>query len=291
MFDYIRVMRLYNLAALLDAAASNAEGLSWRLQLEHLLTSAFITALTASPTFSYVKEKTLCNWVLLPNFACMSWWERWLAPGDLRQQLQQDRAAAIASKASPLSPNTLSQDDQPLKSLEAERLSRAQREQRKNAIFLGGIAFTIASLTITRRALRKRRLLTWPRFYTPSNTPPVKVDGGMEAVDALFLATVNVCSFFMTAVGFGMVAFDVAEVEDLRAMVRKGVGFDVYAGSREADKEIEGWVMEALGNKEGEKVTEKVLSQGGILAKLGKLAEVADREEKSRKAREDKTAA
>lgn len=55
----------------------------------------------------------------------------------------------------------------------------------------------------------------------------------------------------MTAIGAGFIWFDIADIEDLRDRVRKGVGFDVYGGETDADKEIEGWVADILARKDG----------------------------------------
>ena len=55
----------------------------------------------------------------------------------------------------------------------------------------------------------------------------------------------------LLAIGAGFIYWDIADIEDLRDKVRKGVGFDVYGGETDADKEIEGWVAEVLARKDG----------------------------------------
>jgi hypothetical protein len=225
----------------------------------------------------------------------MTFWEKWLAPGDIRAQLrheQSERDGKIsASKLAPTTPSVLSET----KSRPAgQRLTHAQREWRKGSIFLGGLVFTIASLTLTRRALRKRLYFPTPPFYQPSHNALPPVSGGMEAVDALFLATLNVTAMGMAAVGTFMVGWDVAEVEDLRAAVNRGAGFDVYGGDKEADREIEGWVQEMFAKKKndanaGDDVenvqvgVKEMMEQGGLVAKLGQLASLAEEREERRK--------
>jgi hypothetical protein len=116
----------------------------------------------------------------------------------------------------------------------------------------------------------------------------------MEAVDALFLATLNVTAMGMAGVGTFMVGWDVAEVEDLRAAVTRGAGFDVYGGDKEADREIEGWVQEMFAKKKDdangggdvENVqvgVKEMMEQGGLVAKLGQLASLAEEREERKK--------
>jgi hypothetical protein len=223
----------------------------------------------------------------------MTFWERWLAPGDIRAQLRRERSVRdpkdltlqIASiTTSPMS------ETRPVR----ERLNHTQREWRKGSIFLGGLAFAIASLTLTRRALRKRLYLPTPPFYQPSHNTLPTVSGGMEAVDALFLATLNVTAIGMAAVGTFMVGWDVAEVEDLRAAVNRGAGFDVYGGDKEADREMEGWVQEMFAKKKDDALdsgdveniqvgVKEMMEQGGLIAKLGRLASLAEEREERKK--------
>lgn len=71
------------------------------------------------------------------------------------------------------------------------------------------------------------------------------------AAEALGLATINTVSVFMAAIGAGSIYFDIADIEDLREKVRRGIGFDVYGGEADADKEMEEWVAEVLSRKDG----------------------------------------
>lgn len=219
----------------------------------------------------------------------MTFWDRWLAPGDIRAQLRyEQRERDLKNSASTTSLSAT--NPRPAR----QRLTHAQREWRKGSVFLGGLAFAIASLTLTRRALRKRLFLPKPPFYQPSHDTLPPVSGGMEAVDALFLATLNVTAMGMAGVGTFMVGWDVAEVEDLRAAVTRGAGFDVYGGDKEADREIEGWVQEMFakrkddtnggGDVENVQVgVKEMMEQGGLVAKLGQLASLAEEREERKK--------
>lgn len=180
----------------------------------------------------------------------MSLWDRYFAPGDLRA-----RRRALAPPAPPPSehPENQLQQDQikpSTTSAAVERIDPARRFRRQNALFFGGLGFAMLSAWVTRRSLLRKRPPI-PTKFTPSNAPPPKAEGGLDAVEALGLATMNTVSVFMTAIGAGFMYYDIADIEDLREKVRKGVGFDVYGGETDADEEIEAWVAEMLSRKDG----------------------------------------
>lgn len=206
----------------------------------------------------------------------MSFWDKYLAPGDLRQQQQS------ASSASPVPPSL----DAPVTPNIPTRIDAAHRARRQDALFFGGLAFTFLSAFVTRRALLRKQLAVFPHLkqipknpnmkievpqFTPSNTVP-KAEGGLDAVEALFLATLNVAAIFMAATGGAMKYFDIADTEDLRGAVRKGVGYDVYSGDSEADKEIEAWFAEVLSRKDGSGDLKTT-----IVEKMAELAEIEKR--------------
>lgn len=190
-----------------------------------------------------------------------SWWDRYFAPGDIRAARRQEEqkqqlvdAKAQEQRPAPIIPN---------------RIDAAHRARRQNALFFGGLAFTALSIFVTRRALtRKQRItsiyphlaktpkgskdpkLEVPHFTTSNNQ--AKAEGGLDAVEALFLATINVGAIFMAGTGAAMKFFDIADVEDVRDLVRKGMGQDIYGGEAEADKEMEEWVAGVLAKKDEE---------------------------------------
>lgn len=178
----------------------------------------------------------------------MSLWDRYFAPGDLRARRQA------------LAPPPLPQQSEEQLQLAAirpsatsaavERVDPARRARRQNALFFGGLGFAMLSAWVTRRSLIRKRPPI-PSTFTPSNAALPKGEGGLDAIEALGLATMNTVSVFMAAIGAGFIYFDIADIEDLRDKVRRGVGFDVYGGETDADKEIEGWVAEILARKDG----------------------------------------
>ncbi|KAK3112934.1 hypothetical protein LTR53_010274 [Teratosphaeriaceae sp. CCFEE 6253] len=195
----------------------------------------------------------------------MSLWDHYFAPGDLRrrQQLSTLPPTPTPEEASRLANERL---DAP-----PRRINAAHRQRRQDALLYGGAFFTLLSLVVTRRSL-KRKALAFPKTFEPSNAPPPKSDGAMDAAEALGLATLTTFSVAMLGAGAMAKWFDIADIEDLRDGVRRGVGFDVYGGDSEADKELEGWVAEVLARKDGEGgITES------IAAKLKELDELDKR--------------
>ncbi|MCJ1286030.1 hypothetical protein MMC26_005372 [Xylographa opegraphella] len=106
-----------------------------------------------------------------------------------------------------------------------------------------GSAFFALSILVTRRSIARRRLAIFPAFYHPSNQPPkLTINGPLEAVEALGLATVNVLSFAIMTVGGTLWAFDIGGMEELRRKVRGGFGSDgrgVTTREGEVDGELE----------------------------------------------------
>ncbi|KAM3421226.1 Altered inheritance of mitochondria protein 11 [Cercospora zeina] len=189
----------------------------------------------------------------------MSWWDRYFAPGDIRQSRQQQDDARSA-------PQNATSELSSLGPKYTERADASTRARRQNALLYGGLGFTVLSAVVTRRALRKKYLAAYPQLvkpastkggsrievptFSPSNTPPT-AEGGLDAAEALGLATLSVFSVFMAGTGMFMKINNIGDVEDLRDWVRAGVGYDVYAGDTEADKEIEQWMAEVLSRKDG----------------------------------------
>jgi hypothetical protein len=185
----------------------------------------------------------------------MSLWDRFFAPGDLRARQSSQPAPPPAPPAKPKPP--------PI-----QRIGPEHRVRRQNALLYGGLAFTFLSLFITRRSLVRKKLQTPPPL-APGQTAPTttKADGSLEAVEALGLATLNVFSFAMAGIGAAATYFNVADIEDLRQGVRRGMGYDVYGGDEDdADREIETWIAETLARKDGglrEGVVERLVEMEG----------------------------
>ena len=124
------------------------------------------------------------------------------------------------------------------------------RSRRQFSLFFAGATFVALSALVTRRSFHKRHLATIPHFFQPSNGPPrVPINGAMEALEALNLATVNVTSFTIMIAGGLLWAFDISGLEELKRRVRAELVVDGI-GRRESDAEEFGeWLATALERK------------------------------------------
>ena len=199
----------------------------------------------------------------------MSLWDKYFAPGDLRRRQQLRALEEEWLKQQKLELQKAAQPPP------APRVDAATRARRQNALLYGGLAFTAFSIWVTRRSLRRKRLQAPPADAT--STAPAsasKADGAFEAVEALNIATLNVFAVAMAATGIAATYFDIADIEDLRDGIRKGVGYDVYAGDSAADKEMEGWVAGVLAESDG---------KGGLRESIAKKVVELQEKEKAEK--------
>ncbi|MCJ1258685.1 hypothetical protein MMC24_006518 [Lignoscripta atroalba] len=127
-----------------------------------------------------------------------------------------------------------------------------QRSRKQVSLFFAGASFFALSSVITRRSLVRRYAATLPRFYQPSNRPPATpVNGAMEALEALNIATINVTSFLMMMAGGLLWAFDISSMDDMRRKIRGGLGVDGSGRSEsDAEQEFEEWLAGVLQRKE-----------------------------------------
>lgn len=200
----------------------------------------------------------------------MSIWERYLAPGDIRAQQraipsQHDRALPTATQSAPMTTVKIAQ---PL-----SRPDAATRARRQNGLVLGGAIFTALSILITRRAVAKKVSLIPPTAAT-LDAAPSRMSAGLDGIQALTFATMNVFSVGMLSVGAACKYFDIADLEDMRDKVRSGLGYDVYGGDAEADKELETWVAEIMSRKDVG-LRESVTSKLAELERIEKHKQVA----------------
>ncbi|KLJ13853.1 hypothetical protein EMPG_11235 [Blastomyces silverae] len=154
----------------------------------------------------------------------------------------------MSSTASQPNETTQSQSQTP----QAETLQPSKKSRIPNStkLLVGGTAFLILSSLITRRALLRKRISSLPPTYTsaPFHQPPV--NGALEALEALNIATINVASVAMMGVGVGMYAFDINTMEDLRRKVRGGLGIDGTGRSeQDVEEELEEWVVTVMNRK------------------------------------------
>ncbi|KAH8426631.1 uncharacterized protein LDX57_004364 [Aspergillus melleus] len=167
-----------------------------------------------------------------------------------RNQEQQPTSPPQETPSS--STSSASSDHPPKPSDEPLPELRFIKPNTKYKLLLGGLAFFTFSLITTRRALNKRFLAQIPPFYTSSVLHRPNVNGGMEAFEALNLATLNVISFGMVGSGAAMVALDINRIEDMQRFVRRGFNVDggeVTKTDQELEEEVAEWVGSVLGKK------------------------------------------
>jgi hypothetical protein len=128
--------------------------------------------------------------------------------------------------------------------------SNTQRSQRQLGLFAAGATFFLLSTAITRRSIVRRYKATIPKFYQPSNRANNNVNGAMEALEALNIATINVVSAGMMLAGGALWAFDIATIDDMRRKVRTNLGVNGLRTDQDAEEEIEEWFAEVLKRKE-----------------------------------------
>jgi len=126
-------------------------------------------------------------------------------------------------------------------------------------IFAAGLAFSALSLLITRRSFVRKRLASSPAFYTNSPShhqhQSQTVSGGMEALEALNIATVNVLSLAMLSSGGLLWYFDINSMEEARRKLRGGLGVDGSGRTEgDAEEEFEEWMASVLTRKEKKEV-------------------------------------
>ncbi|KAI9852297.1 MAG: hypothetical protein M1838_001185 [Thelocarpon superellum] len=145
------------------------------------------------------------------------------------------------------------------------------RARRQLGLVAGGATFLFCSTIITRRSLARRYKASIPAFYQPSNRPAGEVNGAMEALEALNIATINVVSLAMMVTGVALWAFDVASVADMRHRLHRtmGVEGDVRT-DRDADEEMEEWLATVLSRKEDK---ERAKAKAKAKAKAAKANE------------------
>ncbi|KAK2752680.1 hypothetical protein FQN54_008058 [Arachnomyces sp. PD_36] len=130
--------------------------------------------------------------------------------------------------------------------------STQPRLNNSSKLLLAGATFFALSSLITRRSLARKRVATIPPFYTTASYHRPPVNGAIEALEALNIATINVLSGAMLTVGAGMYGFGIETLEDMRRAVRGGLGIDGTGRSeQDLEEELEEWVVGVMGRKEG----------------------------------------
>lgn len=125
------------------------------------------------------------------------------------------------------------------------------RQLKQFGLFAAGAGFLAASVAVSRRAVVRRQLDSFPKFYS-SNRAKINFDSSdrsLLALQAFSLATLNVMSFGIMLVGGVSWGFDLSSVSELRERTQAALR------------------RPGLVNPEDEEQMEKMMSD--ILARLG----------------------
>ncbi|KAK3938429.1 hypothetical protein QBC46DRAFT_390333 [Diplogelasinospora grovesii] len=151
------------------------------------------------------------------------------------------------------------------------------RSLRQLGLFMGGAGFLMFSVLVSRRAVIRHSTKAQLKFYQPNHasSAATRLKGLKEqqqqettgrdplvAVEALNLATLNVVSFFIMALGGVSWAFDISSLDDLRRMARRSIHGAGDGGNldEEAEREVAAWVAKYMGK---DKVAKLLEEEGG----------------------------
>jgi hypothetical protein len=102
----------------------------------------------------------------------------------------------------------------------------SQRSLRQLSVFFLGGACLLASTAITRKAVWRRQLRVMPKFYEPNTNPHEYFSPFSDALQALNLATMHCTSVGIMAVGGAMWTFDIANLREAQAALRRRLNYD-----------------------------------------------------------------
>lgn len=120
--------------------------------------------------------------------------------------------------------NTLSQN--PRDTADEGTPITSPRSLRQLSIFLFGGACLLATTAITRKAVWRRQLRTMPKFYEANTNPHEYFSPFSDACQALNLATMNCTSVGIMGLGGAMWTFDIANLKEARAVLRRRLNYD-----------------------------------------------------------------
>ncbi|KAH9895534.1 hypothetical protein F4778DRAFT_276246 [Xylariomycetidae sp. FL2044] len=128
----------------------------------------------------------------------------------------------------------------------------SERSLRQLGFFFAGAGFLSLSILVTRRAIARKRISTIPKFFIPSNSPIKKSDSdnALIAVEALGYATLNTMGFGIMTTGGLAWAFDISNLDDLKAKARRSMYNSGGTRDEAGEREIEEWVTKVLLQKD-----------------------------------------
>lgn len=146
-----------------------------------------------------------------------------------------------------------------------------RRSAKQLGLFFAGATFLTASVFISRRAVNRKMIASYPQLFQPSHHgpkppprgPKEKGDDQLVAVEALGLATLNVMSFGVMATGGLMFAFDISNVEELRQKARSSLYGPNGVVDEAAEQQVEDWIVDVLARRDGNDSSENDQKKDG----------------------------
>jgi hypothetical protein len=113
------------------------------------------------------------------------------------------------------------------------------RSLRQLSIFAFGATCFLASTALTRRAVYRRHLRIKPKFWEPNTNPHEHFSPFHDAIQALNLASMNIASLGIIAVGGTMWAFDISGLREAQAALRGRLNYDaIYQGGEDVPESL-----------------------------------------------------
>ncbi|KAL1973821.1 hypothetical protein VTN31DRAFT_5381 [Thermomyces dupontii] len=165
------------------------------------------------------------------------------------------------TESHPSQPSPSQQTPPTSSSTETSLPSNKPRINNNLKLLLGGAVFFGLSIIVTRRSLARRRMAAMPPYYTSAPLHQPRVNGPLEAFEALNIATINVLSLAMMGVGGTLYALDINSMDDLRRFVRSGMGIEGRT-EQDAEEELEEWVASVLDRRERKNREKRSDSEG-----------------------------
>ncbi|CAN8100682.1 unnamed protein product [Discula destructiva] len=133
-----------------------------------------------------------------------------------------------------------------------------RRSATQLGLFFAGAAFLTTSAVISKRAVNRKMIASYPKLFQPSHhgpkppprAPQDKSDDQLVALEALGLATLNVMSFGVMLTGGLMFAFDISNVDELRSKARSSLYGPNGVVDEAAEQEVEDWIVDVLSRRD-----------------------------------------
>ncbi|POS84856.1 hypothetical protein EPUL_002784 [Erysiphe pulchra] len=128
----------------------------------------------------------------------------------------------------------------------------SSRSLRQFGLFTAGASLFAASMAITRRSIIRKHHRDIPKLFTASYPANIEVNGAIDALEALNLATINICSFALMTTGGMLWAFDISSLDDMnkRRQINAMRQADPAQKDELSEKVIEDWLTSLFERKE-----------------------------------------